>query len=487
MSSTYIHEPPSSGKVLLKTTCGDIDIELWSKEAPKACRNFIQLCLEGYYDGTIFHRIIKGFMAQGGDPTGTGEGGESSYGHPFKDEFHSRLKFVRRGLVAMANAGPNDNSSQFFFTFERCEHLNNKHTIFGKVVGDTIFNMIKLSEVEIGTDDRPVYPPKIKSTEVLANPFDDIVPRELKKEKDKEVKKKSKSKATKNFSLLSFGEEAEEDEEEVNEASLKMKHKSKSAHDLGNDPNLSSIAAVDVEKGKTASSSSSSDEEDDILEEKSEEIRFDAEMKESIRKKLMKKSLEKPFQSPQEKDASSKETRRDELRKESDQLKKELRASKKRNNDDPSNEEIKKPTGSDQEEEEKSKGTEQTNDMLSEFRQQKKKFRQMKKNQVLGDNREQQTLAILAKFQNRLHQAIEEEGDTKESNNGQEGENKVEDETADVIGTSWMAHTLQFETHANLVKDANIKDADTYSIFDPRNPINKRRRDEGKKRNRDKK
>lgn len=68
----------------MKTTVGDIDLELWAKETPKACRNFIQLCMEGYYDNTIFHRIIKGFIAQGGDPTGTGEGGESIYGQAFK-------------------------------------------------------------------------------------------------------------------------------------------------------------------------------------------------------------------------------------------------------------------------------------------------------------------------------------------------------------------------------------------------------------------
>ncbi|KFM02990.1 Peptidyl-prolyl cis-trans isomerase CWC27, partial [Pygoscelis adeliae] len=119
--------------VLLRTTAGDIDIELWSKEAPKACRNFIQLCMEEYYNNTIFHRVVPGFIVQGGDPTGTGSGGDSIYGAPFKDEFHSRLRFNRRGLVAMANAGPHDNGSQFFFTLGRADELNNKHTIFGKV------------------------------------------------------------------------------------------------------------------------------------------------------------------------------------------------------------------------------------------------------------------------------------------------------------------------------------------------------------------
>ena len=79
MSNMYITEPPTSGKVLLRTSVGDVDIELWPREAPKACRNFVQLCMEGYYDGTIFHRVIKDFMVQGGDPTGTGRGGESIY------------------------------------------------------------------------------------------------------------------------------------------------------------------------------------------------------------------------------------------------------------------------------------------------------------------------------------------------------------------------------------------------------------------------
>ena len=84
MSNIYILEPPTNGKVLLETSVGPIEIELWSKEAPKACQNFVQHCLDGYYNKTIFHRVVKGFLIQGGDPTGTGDGGESIYGAPFK-------------------------------------------------------------------------------------------------------------------------------------------------------------------------------------------------------------------------------------------------------------------------------------------------------------------------------------------------------------------------------------------------------------------
>ncbi|XP_046312136.1 spliceosome-associated protein CWC27 homolog isoform X2 [Marmota monax] len=291
MSNIYIQEPPTNGKVLLKTTAGDIDIELWSKEAPKACRNFIQLCLEAYYDNTIFHRVVPGFIVQGGDPTGTGTGGESIYGAPFKDEFHSRLRFNRRGLVAMANAGPHDNGSQFFFTLGRADELNNKHTIFGKVTGDTVYNMLRLTEVDIDDDERPRNPHKIKSCEVLFNPFDDIIPREIKKpkkEKPEEEVKKLKPKGTKNFSLLSFGEEAEEEEEEVNRVSQSMKGKSKSSHDLlKNDPHLSSVPAVESEKGDATGDL---DDDGDESAEHDEYIDGDEKylMRERIAKKLKK-------------------------------------------------------------------------------------------------------------------------------------------------------------------------------------------------------
>ena len=117
MAAVYNLEPPTSGKVVLTTNYGEVDVELWTREAPLACRNFIQLGIEGYYDGTIFHRIIKKFMVQGGDPTGVGDGGESVWGKPFKDEIHSRLKFSHRGLLAMANPNePDMNQSQFFLT-----------------------------------------------------------------------------------------------------------------------------------------------------------------------------------------------------------------------------------------------------------------------------------------------------------------------------------------------------------------------------------
>ncbi|TMS08128.1 Spliceosome-associated protein CWC27-like protein [Larimichthys crocea] len=338
MSNIYIQEPPTNGKVLLKTSAGDIDIELWSKEAPKACRNFVQLCMEGYYDGTMFHRVVPEFIVQGGDPTGTGAGGESIYGRHlrsdcfslFCDEFHSRLRFNRRGLVAMANAGPHDNGSQFFFTLGRADELNNKHTIFAKVTGDTVYNMLRLAEVECDDEERPLNAHKIKTTEVLHSPFDDIIPRELKKakkEKDKEEGRKSQSKATKNFSLLSFGEEAEEEEEMVNQVSQTLKGKSKSSHDLlKDDPRLSSVPAVDNRTKKSKATSKTT-----RTRMKSTTRRRGEKMRELVSKKLQKeKGGEKTTEPGEEEERGRKASRSDELRKEARQLKKELLAIKQR-------------------------------------------------------------------------------------------------------------------------------------------------------------
>ncbi|KAI3433422.1 hypothetical protein D9Q98_003237 [Chlorella vulgaris] len=256
MSQVYTLEPPTQGKVILRTTLGDLDIELWAKEAPKAVRNFVQLCTEGYYDGTIFHRVIKDFMFQGGDPTGTGNGGQSIYGQPFKDEFHSRLKFNHRGVVACANQNkPDTNGSQFFITFDRADHCNKQYTIIGKVTGDTLYNLSRFNELEVDDDDRPAYPPLLTRADVLWNPFDDLKPRVDRDGREAAAKaakeaaaadaKKGSRKQAKNFSLMSFGEEAEEEDQEAAEAAAKLKIKS--AHDALEDERLAKEPVVDID------------------------------------------------------------------------------------------------------------------------------------------------------------------------------------------------------------------------------------------------
>ena len=114
----------------LKTQRGDIVVELYADRAPLTVENFVNLARAGFYDGTTFHRVIRGFMAQGGDPTGTGTGGP---GYQFGDEFHPSLRHDGPGVLSMANAGPGTNGSQFFITHGPTPHLDNKHSVFGRV------------------------------------------------------------------------------------------------------------------------------------------------------------------------------------------------------------------------------------------------------------------------------------------------------------------------------------------------------------------
>jgi peptidylprolyl isomerase len=146
--------------VVFETNQGNIEIKLMPEIAPKACENFTGLVKKGYYDGLIFHRVIKDFMVQGGDPTGTGRGGDSIWGDAFKDEFNPMVKFDKPGILAMANAGPNSNRSQFFITTVPTPWLNNRHTIFGVVAAG--YDIVqKIENCEVGSGDRPVSEQKI--------------------------------------------------------------------------------------------------------------------------------------------------------------------------------------------------------------------------------------------------------------------------------------------------------------------------------------
>ena len=123
----------SNPTAILKTSQGEIEIELRADIAPKAVENFVTHAKNGYYNNLIFHRVIKNFMIQGGDPTGTGRGGESIWGKPFKNEYAPNAVFDKAGILAMANAGPDTNGSQFFITTTVTHWLNGGYTIFGYV------------------------------------------------------------------------------------------------------------------------------------------------------------------------------------------------------------------------------------------------------------------------------------------------------------------------------------------------------------------
>lgn len=144
-------DPKKKYSVTLNTEKGDIVLELFADKVPLTVNNFVFLARSGFYDGTIFHRVIADFMAQGGDPTGTGSGGP---GYRFSDEFHPSLKHDKPGILSMANAGPNTNGSQFFITHVPTSWLDNKHSVFGQVTS----GMDVLMSIPPRDPVRPEYP-----------------------------------------------------------------------------------------------------------------------------------------------------------------------------------------------------------------------------------------------------------------------------------------------------------------------------------------
>lgn len=171
------------GYARIETSVGHLTLELHPEFAPKAVWNFIQLSKKGYYKDVIFHRNIKNFMIQGGDPTGTGKGGTSIWGNNFADEFEGPLVHDARGTVSMANKGKNTNSSQFFITYAPTPHLNRKHTIFGKIVGaESLSILSKMEKQPVGKDNRPTEDLVMENVIVFVDPFEEFL--KSKREKD---------------------------------------------------------------------------------------------------------------------------------------------------------------------------------------------------------------------------------------------------------------------------------------------------------------
>ncbi|KAI9588760.1 spliceosome-associated protein CWC27 homolog [Glossina fuscipes] len=482
MSNIYIQEPPTAGKVLLKTTVGDIDIELWSRECPKTCRNFIQLCMEGYYNDTIFHRVVKGFIVQGGDPNGDGTGGESIYGHPFKDEFHSRLRYVRRGLVGMANSDKDDNSSQFFFTMAPTPELQSKNTLFGKVTGDTIFNMLKLEEALTDHNERPMYAHKILKTEILKNPFCDIEPRKFQKANNKEKRKVEKEKGIKNFGLLSFGEEAEEDEEKTNQFMQKNAGKAKSLHDAVDDPNLSKEPVRVI---SNAEENEADYDHNESFVKQSNELEVQ-QRKHRIQEKLKSKITKNKSDSIVKKNNSDSENdslltceehvkmqntkKKEEIRQEILSLKKQYQIEKKVKDgilEKKLTEEVKARNF---------KKEVEDNELIKNFIKEKEKYEIIKSNMPLkGVGREDFTLNLLTKFRSKLH-SLKQQFPEEDIKLDKVDESAMEKE---IQGDDWLKHMLKFQDDAPvLAKDASTKADDWYDAYDPRNPLNKRKRKE---------
>mmetsp|Transcript_15273 Transcript_15273/g.17285 ORF Transcript_15273/g.17285 Transcript_15273/m.17285 type:complete len:162 (+) Transcript_15273:349-834(+) len=159
--------------VTIHTNLGDLKLELKCTEVPKVCFNFLALAGSGYYNGSLFHRNIQSFMIQGGAPAGSrGKGGESIWGGQFDDQFDASLKHSKRGIVSMANKGPNTNTSQFFITYKEAPHLDNVYTVFGEVL-DGWETLDAMEKVKVGKKNRPLEEIVIKNITIHANPLAD--------------------------------------------------------------------------------------------------------------------------------------------------------------------------------------------------------------------------------------------------------------------------------------------------------------------------
>ncbi|XP_072014526.1 peptidyl-prolyl cis-trans isomerase-like 3 isoform X2 [Amphiura filiformis] len=157
--------------VTLHTDVGDVKIELFCDQVPKAAENFLALCASNYYKGCLIHRYIPGFMVQTGDPTGTGKGGSSIWGKKFEDEIVDTLKHNVRGVVSMANNGPNTNGSQFFITYSKQPHLDMKYTVIGKVI-DGLDTLDELEKLPINEKNfRPLNECRLTDVTIHANPI----------------------------------------------------------------------------------------------------------------------------------------------------------------------------------------------------------------------------------------------------------------------------------------------------------------------------
>uniref|UniRef100_A0A183CBM3 Spliceosome-associated protein CWC27 homolog n=1 Tax=Globodera pallida TaxID=36090 RepID=A0A183CBM3_GLOPA len=484
MSSFYINEPATNGKVCLLTTVGDIDIELWAKECPIACRNFMQLCADGYYNGCLFHRIIKNFIVQTGDPTGTGQGGESAYGEPFKTEFHQRLKFDRRGRVATAGE-KNMNGSQFFITFDKAPELDGKHTLFGKVVGGTLFNLLKLNDYEVDKNERPIYAHKITGVKILVNPFDDIKLKKVAKDKERKESKKEKHSALsgmaatkRNTSLLSFGDEMDEDDQHIVLLS-------KSAHDVLEDELLSSESAVKPEELGIGPR----EEEEGEERHREERLgRVKRKLQDEREGKKVKFAEEGGAGHDEDLDQLVDEQKEAQRREEMGKISSELKQLQK---------EYKKAVRGPKEVKEDEEAT--ATDGMKMYNKLKLKFKTGIKGIVktVDPKREEQTIALLDRFQTTLERATVREilfdktvdlSDQKSREHiilaTSEEQGKIDLDAQDIQGDEWMDHELvapEDTSGVTKAKDANMKESnnDWYPTDDPRNRMNVLRRTQG--------
>lgn len=451
MSTIYNLEPHAHGLIVFKTTFGDLELELFTRQCPKNTKNFVQLCLDGYYVGTTFERVEKDFIAIGGELDLPGA--DSIELDVAPDEFHSRLKFSRRGLLATANTEKNVNGPKFFFTLGPAPELQNKHTIFGRVKGDSVYHLVDLNECHVDEDLRPIGDKKIIQVIVAENPYPELTSRSHFKEildnlrgagRETEDGNEVYADASsteylepkfdlKKSKKLSFYEDSDDDEDEEEDEAARTGSK------IDEDPKVNEASA----RGSQDEVASKSHElvndspNTDVKLELSEDARQKKlrEIREQI-KKLKQKLVE---------DSGTKSSSRSDRESRSD---------------------VTSETGA---------NSSNMIDLDSTSSSQKVRLATKK-----GLQRERETIELMQNFKKKLKNAstISKQRRSNDEMSQQDDERTAgEDEATElaldmVDDDNWLHHRFDADnTSGSLAKDANTKGDDWYSIDDPRNPI----------------
>lgn len=448
MSNINNQEPQAHGLIKFKTSFGDLDIELFTKQCPKATQNFVQLCLDGFYQGSVFERVEKDFIAIGGSHHDSLLNEQFLPYYP--DEFHSRLRFNRRGLLASANTKKDENGVKFFFTLAATPELQGKHTIFGRLKSDSVYSIVDLNDVQVDEDFRPYSEQMITEVIVIENPWPNLKPDSknveyINSRREKNTKEKAhddelvydpllkpKSDLAK-IKKLSFGEDSEDEDEDESPRPTKA---------MVNELNAKQENVVDRELPVVAEN-------------------FKTNVKEEQRQGSV----------VDNQPVDSKEERLREIRARIQQLKEQASQGL-----------LNSKTLSERRRGESSEEAPESS------------HKQTFPNSETGLNtaykkgsrkRERETLEKLREFKKKLKESIKEKSnDTVVSNGRIPREEQPDDsEISDYLvyldkvdGDDWLRHKFEAEDEERLAKDANTKSDDWYSVDDPRSRVHNPRR-----------
>lgn len=437
MSNIMNSEPQAFGSITFNTTFGLLDIELFTQQCPKTTRNFVQLCLDGYYEQTIFDRVEKDFIVVGGVPKG---GYEQSL-ETTPDEFHSRLRFKRRGLLATANSRKGDNGPKFFFTLGATPELQNKHTIFGRVKGESIYTLVELNNCQVDKDLRPLSEQLIKEVQVSENPFTDVVRQS--KQRPGGLSEDVNSATT------------SEDEDRNPKSNTNKRKKLSFYYDDESDQQCDEKEEKHVDeviKLETIRFLSKFTDEESLSDQKVEIVRVDE------IDPLSNHHREGTDASVKETEAKFKEKRLREIRTQIQNIKQQI-------------EDEQETKTSSKRRQCSSPGDIEDFNNLSSL-QQNFCMSDIKIATEKGKHREHKTIELVRNFKQKLKEAsLEKEKSQIEEKKLVEDEFKTDElaELDKVDGDQWLKHRFETEDDITLAKDANIRSSGWYGIDDPGN------------------